>query len=84
MIVEEDRQFPADMVLLASPLDAGAAFIMTMNLDGETSLKSRLACAATDSVRSTDLLTGLHGVISCHEPNEVRLGRGDKYSSAAW
>ncbi|KAL8403728.1 hypothetical protein RB594_008833 [Gaeumannomyces avenae] len=39
-----DRQVPADMVLLSATGPSGIAYIDTMALDGETSLKSKQAC----------------------------------------
>ena len=45
--VRERQRFPADVVLLSTSEPAGAAYIETANLDGETNLKMRQCAAAT-------------------------------------
>ena len=47
VIVEEDCIFPADLILLDSNLPEGAAYIETGTLDGEKTLKSKLASNET-------------------------------------
>ncbi len=41
--VDKDTEFPADMFLLKSSRDSGAAYVDTLNLDGESNLKEKLA-----------------------------------------
>lgn len=41
--VQKDTEFPADMLILKSSKDNGVAYVDTLNLDGESSLKQRQA-----------------------------------------
>lgn len=41
--VDKDTEFPADMFILKSSRDAGTAYVDTLNLDGESNLKEKLA-----------------------------------------
>lgn len=45
--VDQEELFPADMILLNSSLEGGAAFIETASLDGEKNLKPRNAYPKT-------------------------------------
>ena len=47
VIVEQDEIFPADLVLLDSPLPEGICFIETGSLDGEKTLKQKNPAADT-------------------------------------
>jgi P-type E1-E2 ATPase len=44
ILVKENEQFPADIVIIKSSDEANLAFVETKNLDGETNLKSKIAC----------------------------------------
>ena len=48
--VERNQQFPCDLVLLSSSNSTGKCFVMTANLDGETSLKTRVSASLTKQV----------------------------------
>jgi phospholipid-transporting ATPase len=41
--VQSGEGFPADLIFLSSSNDSGLAFVDTMNLDGETNLKEKMA-----------------------------------------
>ena len=41
--VNKDEEFPADLVILKSSKEGGICYVDTMNLDGETNLKERIA-----------------------------------------
>ena len=41
ILIEQDRIFPSDIVLLATSNDDGTCFISTSSLDGEKNLKKR-------------------------------------------
>ena len=41
--VDKDTEFPADMFILKSSRDSGAAYVDTLNLDGESNLKEKLS-----------------------------------------
>ena len=43
--VEKDTEFPTDMFLLQSAKESGIAYVDTLNLDGESSLKEKNSVA---------------------------------------
>lgn len=62
-----DETIPCDMVLLGTSDPSGIAYIQTMNLDGESNLKTRYARQET---ASTVLDVGaISGLIKCEQPN---------------
>jgi phospholipid-transporting ATPase len=60
-----DETIPCDMVLLGSSDPSGLAYIQTMNLDGESNLKTRYARQETALAVSE----GISGLIRCEQPN---------------
>ncbi|XP_052175242.1 phospholipid-transporting ATPase 1-like isoform X2 [Diospyros lotus] len=62
-----DETIPCDMVLLATSDPSGLAYIQTMNLDGESNLKTRYARQETASM----VFEGgtFSGLIRCEQPN---------------
>ena len=52
--VVSGRQFPADLILLASSEPKGMAYIETSNLDGETNLKLKQALPETANFTNDD------------------------------
>ncbi|KAF3633617.1 Phospholipid-transporting ATPase 1 [Capsicum annuum] len=62
-----DETIPCDMVLLGTSDPSGIAYIQTMNLDGESNLKTRYARQETTSLVSE--VETLSGVIRCEQPN---------------
>ena len=67
--VEDDESFPADLLLLSCQDSKGLSFVNTMNLDGETNLKERLAFERTKSAQSGETLSALELEIQCDQPN---------------
>lgn len=63
-----DETIPADMVLLGTSDQSGLAYIQTMNLDGESNLKTRYAKQETASAVSSEFCD-VSGVIRCEQPN---------------
>ncbi|RDX68847.1 Phospholipid-transporting ATPase 1, partial [Mucuna pruriens] len=63
-----DEMIPADMVLLGTSDPSGIAYIQTMNLDGESNLKTRYGRQETASAVSPDACA-VSGVIRCEQPN---------------
>ncbi|KAE9622304.1 putative phospholipid-translocating ATPase [Lupinus albus] len=63
-----DETIPADMVLLGTSDQSGLAYIQTMNLDGESNLKTRYAKQETTSAVSSEVCN-VCGVIRCEPPN---------------
>eukprot|EP00850_Spirogloea_muscicola_P023034 SM000324S12591 [mRNA] locus=s324:22996:25226:+ [translate_table: standard] len=89
--VECDAEFPADLLCLATTGAGGNAYVETMNLDGETTLKLRTAVEATAALSGAAgrsswaaALSGLRGEVECERPNpaiytfvgNLRLGDG--------
>ncbi|WOG96117.1 hypothetical protein DCAR_0415448 [Daucus carota subsp. sativus] len=65
--VSVEDSIPCDMVLLRTSDPSGIAYIQTMNLDGESNLKTRYARNETISM---DFEGGeISGVIRCEQPN---------------
>ena len=68
--VQEDKFFPADMVVLQSSAPEGALYVETKNLDGETNLK--LKSVAKDLVEpfvDDGVWKNLSGVLNIEQPN---------------
>lgn len=62
-----DETIPCDMVLLGSSDPSGLAYIQTMNLDGESNLKTRYARQETALAVSEGCM--ISGLIRCEQPN---------------
>lgn len=65
--IHSDESIPCDMVLLGTSDHSGLAYIQTMNLDGESNLKTRYARQETASAVFEGCATS--GVINCEQPN---------------
>ncbi|KAI3911404.1 hypothetical protein MKW98_010291 [Papaver atlanticum] len=63
-----NETIPCDMVLLGTSDISGIAYIQTMNLDGESNLKTRYARQETVSMAS-DGGSNIGGTITCEHPN---------------
>ncbi|CAD6211092.1 unnamed protein product [Miscanthus lutarioriparius] len=64
--IHANETMPCDMVLLGTSNPNGIAYIQTMNLDGESNLKTRYARQETTSMIYDDAYSGL---IKCEQPN---------------
>jgi P-type E1-E2 ATPase len=53
--IKSDEAFPADMIFLTSSNETGLAFVDTMNLDGETNLKEKMASEMTKAFKEIEL-----------------------------
>ncbi|XP_060203208.1 phospholipid-transporting ATPase 1-like isoform X2 [Lycium barbarum] len=62
-----NETMPCDMVLLGTSDPSGIAYIQTMNLDGESNLKTRYARQETTSLVCEG--ETISGVIRCEQPN---------------
>ena len=47
----------------------GQCYVMTANLDGETSLKTRLSAQLTKQAKQVKSLVSMYGCIECENPN---------------
>jgi phospholipid-transporting ATPase len=70
--IESNETLPADMVLLATSDPTGVAHVQTVNLDGETNLKTRYAKQETHVRFSQN--GGVGGVLHCERPNRNIYG----------
>ncbi|KAF2077500.1 hypothetical protein CYY_001199 [Polysphondylium violaceum] len=68
--IENEQQFPADMVLLStsSELSAGHCYIETSNLDGETNLKCKQSLLETNHLTIDNIPTLDSTIIECESP----------------
>lgn len=70
--IEASETLPCDMVLLSTSDPTGVAYVQTINLDGESNLKTRYAKQETLSmVPEKDKISGL---IMCEKPNRNIYG----------
>ncbi|XP_042045795.1 phospholipid-transporting ATPase 1-like [Salvia splendens] len=65
--ISSDETIPCDMVLLGTSDPSGIAYIQTMNLDGESNLKTRYARQETNKLFLGG--TMIPGTITCEQPN---------------
>lgn len=65
--ISSDESIPCDMVLLGTSDPSGIAYIQTMNLDGESNLKTRYARQETNKLFLEG--TMISGIITCEQPN---------------
>ncbi|CAL4964168.1 unnamed protein product [Urochloa decumbens] len=70
--VGSNETLPADMVLLATSDPTGVAHVQTVNLDGETNLKTRYAKQETQVRFSQN--GGVGGILHCERPNRNIYG----------
>jgi len=69
--VGKDCYFPADLLLLSSSYDDGVCYVETMNLDGETNLKLKLAVEPTSThfQEDSDFRSMPSMTVRCEDPN---------------
>ena len=67
--LEDNDMIPCDMVVLSTSQDQGQCYAMTANLDGETSLKTKLASPLTKKMRSIEEIDQFVGCVQCENPN---------------
>lgn len=69
VLLHEDDQVPADIVVLNSSDPDGNAFIETKNLDGETNLKVRKSLKATTGIQSEEDIEHARFIIDSEPPH---------------
>ncbi len=68
--LEKDDFVPCDCVILWSARLDGAVYVETSNLDGETSLKKKMAFKKThQKIMNGQTISDLKGIIQCQSPN---------------
>ena len=71
--VENNQQFPADLLLLSTSDENGISYVETKNLDGEINLKFKQANKSIHELifqKDTSVLSNLHYVCVTKPPNE--------------
>ncbi len=67
--LEEDDPVPCDLVVLSTSHPHSQCYVMTANLDGETSLKTKRAATLTKTKNSASDLAKFVGYVECENPN---------------
>ncbi|KAK3014423.1 hypothetical protein RJ639_009092 [Escallonia herrerae] len=70
--VSANETLPCDMVLLSTSDPTGVAYILTINLDGESNLKTRYA--KQETLARTPEKDKISGLIKCEKPNRNIYG----------
>ncbi|KAG1731761.1 hypothetical protein EDB19DRAFT_1736425 [Suillus lakei] len=70
VLLREDEQVPADIVVLSTSDSDGLCYLETKNLDGETNLKVRKAVQATTSLRSEEDIEKSSFVLDSEPPHQ--------------
>ena len=67
--LSEDEVVPCDAIVLSSSHDSNQAYVMTANLDGETSLKTKYSSKLTKDVKTVEGISQFFGCVECENPN---------------
>ena len=67
--IEEESEFPADLLLISSNFEDGSCNIETANLDGESALKTRYSPHTLSTYNTVEKLNELRGWIECQLPD---------------
>ena len=70
VVLRDNDQIPADIVVLSTSDPEGMCFVETKNLDGETNLKPRKSTSATSSVVLEEDLERLSFLLDCEPPHQ--------------
>ena len=70
VLLRDNEQISADIVVLSTSDPEGVCFVETKNLDGETNLKPRKSVSATSSAVSEEDLGRLSFVLDCEPPHQ--------------
>ncbi|KAK4047100.1 phospholipid transporting ATPase [Microbotryomycetes sp. JL201] len=69
ILLKENEQIPADVVVLSSSDSDGVCFIETKNLDGETNLKPRKSLKATMGINNEEDIEHARFWVECEAPH---------------
>lgn len=67
--LSDNAMIPCDLIILSTSLDHGHCYTMTANLDGETSLKTKVASPLTKNIRTIEEVDRFVGCIQYENPN---------------
>ena len=70
VVLRDNNQIPADIVVLSTSDPEGMCFVETKNLDGETNLKPRKSVSATSNIVSEEDLERLSFLLDCEPPHQ--------------
>ena len=68
LLIKQDEELPADLVLLKTSDQEGGCYIQTTNLDGEADLKPRRCVPATKDLPDSQI-SSFQGIIDCAAPS---------------
>ncbi|KAK9674728.1 hypothetical protein K7432_016948, partial [Basidiobolus ranarum] len=68
--IHKNEKIPADIVILSTSSEDDTCYVETVELDGETNLKRRLAVPFTHGSDTPQRIAKIHGRIQCEGPNE--------------
>ncbi|ORY05432.1 phospholipid-translocating P-type ATPase, partial [Basidiobolus meristosporus CBS 931.73] len=66
----KNEKIPADLMILSTSTEDDTCFVETVELDGETNLKRKLAVPFTHESDTPEKIARIHGRVQCEEPNE--------------
>lgn len=70
IMVKNNEQIPADIVILSSSENDSIGYIDTCNLDGETNLKVKQGIVQTKNINNENEANAFQAVIECDGPNK--------------
>ena len=70
LLVKNNEAIPSDIAMLSSSDPRGITFVNTMNLDGETNLKDKMALEGTANMQDPITLSKYVGSIDCDLPDD--------------
>lgn len=70
VLLRDNAQIPADIVVLSTSDPEGVCFVETKNLDGETNLKPRKSVSATCNIISEEDLEKSVFILDCEAPHQ--------------
>lgn len=69
VLLKENDQIPADIIVLSTSDPEGVCFVETKNLDGETNLKPRRSCKASIAIRNEEDIEHARFWVDSEPPN---------------
>ena len=71
--LSDNDTIPCDMVILSTSQEQNQCYVQTSNLDGETSLKTKVASPLTKKLKSIDKLNQFLGKATETTPLQIKV-----------